>query len=211
MEEVKNILFDRARKFRESRVNCSAYIHGNKGEILRGRLLSKKLRLNLTETNTTLYNYLNETRNCSKFAANNGFLNHYITSEERNFPVAFSVLTYKDIEMLVRMLASFFRPQHYFCIHVDQKASKPFRKVVQAISNCFQNVILPSRQASVAWGNYSIVEAEILCLEALWKFKKWKYFINLTGQEMPLKTNFELVQILKAYKGGNDVDGTLAA
>ena len=38
--------------------------------------------------------------------------------------------------------------------------------------------------------------------------KKWKYFINLTGQEFPLKTNYEIVQILKAYKGANNVEGT---
>uniref|UniRef100_A0A2C9KTV8 Protein xylosyltransferase n=1 Tax=Biomphalaria glabrata TaxID=6526 RepID=A0A2C9KTV8_BIOGL len=34
---------------------------------------------------------------------------------------------------------------------------------------------------------------------------KWKYFINLTGQEFPLKTNWELIQILVAYRGANDV------
>jgi hypothetical protein len=38
------------------------------------------------------------------------------------------------------------------------------------------------------------------------KYKKWKYFINLTGQEFPLKTNQEIVKILKSYKGANDVN-----
>ena len=42
------------------------------------------------------------------------------------------------------------------------------------------------------------------------KRKKWKYFINLTGQEFPLKTNYEIVQILKAYKGANNEEGTRA-
>ncbi|XP_064613401.1 beta-1,3-galactosyl-O-glycosyl-glycoprotein beta-1,6-N-acetylglucosaminyltransferase 3-like [Liolophura sinensis] len=37
---------------------------------------------------------------------------------------------------------------------------------------------------------------------------KWRYFINLTGQEFPLKTNKELVEILTAYKGANDIRGT---
>ena len=40
-------------------------------------------------------------------------------------------------------------------------------------------------------------------LQDLWKHKKWKYFINLTGQEFPLRTNWELVQILKAHNNGN--------
>ena len=37
---------------------------------------------------------------------------------------------------------------------------------------------------------------------------KWRYFINLTGQEFPLKTNRELVEILTALHGANDIDGT---
>lgn len=35
-----------------------------------------------------------------------------------------------------------------------------------------------------------------------------RYFINLTGQEFPLKTNAEIVEILKALKGANNMDGT---
>ncbi|XP_069115830.1 beta-1,3-galactosyl-O-glycosyl-glycoprotein beta-1,6-N-acetylglucosaminyltransferase-like isoform X2 [Argopecten irradians] len=39
--------------------------------------------------------------------------------------------------------------------------------------------------------------------------RTWKYFINLTGQEFPLRTNAELVKILKLYNGTNDVSGTI--
>ena len=37
---------------------------------------------------------------------------------------------------------------------------------------------------------------------------EWRYFINLTGQEFPLKTNKELVRILSHYHGANDIAGT---
>ena len=40
-------------------------------------------------------------------------------------------------------------------------------------------------------------------MQYLWKAKSWKYYINLTGQEFPLKTNLEIVQILKAMGGAN--------
>ena len=42
----------------------------------------------------------------------------------------------------------------------------------------------------------------------LWPFKAWKYFINLTGQEFPLRTNSELVDILTAFGGANSLEGT---
>lgn len=46
-------------------------------------------------------------------------------------------------------------------------------------------------------------------MNMLWThYVKWRYFINLTGQEFPLKTNKELVKILKSFKGANDISGT---
>ena len=46
-------------------------------------------------------------------------------------------------------------------------------------------------------------------MEALLKYKKWKYFINLTGQEFPLRTNWELVQILKVLGGVTIIDANI--
>ena len=47
-------------------------------------------------------------------------------------------------------------------------------------------------------------------MEDLWQASAtWKYFINLTGQEFPLKTNAELVKILKVYNGANNIQSTL--
>ena len=37
----------------------------------------------------------------------------------------------------------------------------------------------------------------------------FRYFINLTGQEFPLKTNGEIVEILKILNGANNMEGTI--
>ena len=39
--------------------------------------------------------------------------------------------------------------------------------------------------------------------------RKWRYFINLTGQEFPLKTNWDIVKILKVLRGANNIEGTI--
>ena len=57
------------------------------------------------------------------------------------------------------------------------------------------------------WGYYSVLEPELICLSDLWEFGSWKYFINLSGMEFPLKTNGDLVKILKAYNGSNELEG----
>jgi hypothetical protein len=36
----------------------------------------------------------------------------------------------------------------------------------------------------------------------------WKYCINLTGQEFPLKTNFEIAKILQKINAANDIEST---
>jgi len=60
----------------------------------------------------------------------------------------------------------------------------------------------------VRWGKVSIIHAEILCMKQLLDYRGWKYFINLVGRDFPLRTNYELVRILTAYNGSNDVDGS---
>ena len=36
---------------------------------------------------------------------------------------------------------------------------------------------------------------------------KWRYLINIAGQSFPLKTNEEIVNILRIYNGANDIEG----
>ncbi|XP_055866636.1 beta-1,3-galactosyl-O-glycosyl-glycoprotein beta-1,6-N-acetylglucosaminyltransferase-like isoform X2 [Biomphalaria glabrata] len=153
--------------------------------------------------------YINSTANCSSFQLSRGYITCKLTQEEEDFPIAFSLITFKDIEMVERLLRAVYRPQNYYCIHVDKKADEGFTRAMSAIANCFDNVFIAPERVDVKWGEYSVLEPELICMEHLWKFKKWKYFINLTGQEFPLKTNWELVQILKAYNGANDLEGTV--
>lgn len=80
---------------------------------------------------------------------------------------------------------------------------------MEAIAGCFHNVFIAKPPIIVNWGSISIVHAELLCMrQLLHVHKHWKYFINLVGRDLPLRTNYELVQILQAYNGANDVAAT---
>ena len=54
----------------------------------------------------------------------------------------------------------------------------------------------------------SVLDAELVCMEMLWKYE-WEYLLNLTGEEFPLKTNGQLVKIIKTFNGTNAVRGSL--
>ena len=169
--------------------------------------------------------YLKATLDCMTFKQTRGYVLSPLTPEEEEFPIAFSLIVYKDIEMVERILRSVYRPQNSYCIHVDLKADPQFYAAAEAVASCFrENVRMSSRRVAVKWGTYTTLEPELICMRDLLdmdsgqgsprdvkkrKKPEWKYFINLTGQDFPLKTNFELVKILTAFGGANNEEGTL--
>lgn len=146
--------------------------------------------------------YINLTRNCWEFKHTRGYILEPLTKNEEEFPIAFYISIYKDIEQFERLLRAIYRPQNFYCIHADKKAPNRFHLAVRNISKCFPNVFLSSETIEVIWGSSSILQSGLVCLKDLWKrSKSWKYFMYVTGQEFPLKTNNELVQILQNLKG----------
>ncbi|GFR72327.1 beta-1,3-galactosyl-O-glycosyl-glycoprotein beta-1,6-N-acetylglucosaminyltransferase, partial [Elysia marginata] len=96
--------------------------------------------------------YLNATQDCAWFQWIRGYIMSSLSQEEADFPIAFSLLVYKDVEMVERLLRSVYRPQNFYCIHVDKKAQPKFYKAVHAVASCFpDNVRIASRQINVQW------------------------------------------------------------
>lgn len=151
-----------------------------------------------------------EAQNCAAFLSGRQYLLKPASEEEARFPLAYSILLFHHTEQFERLLRAIYRPQNFYCIHVDRKSSKSVQDAVGAVVNCFGNVFLAPEQYDVRWGTFSVLQPELSCMKELLKYKKWKYFINLTGQEFPLKTNWEIVQILKIFNGANNLEGTVA-
>ena len=130
-----------------------------------------------------------------------------VTQEELDFPIAFAILTYEHAEQIHRLLELIYRPQNFYCIHIDSKSSKEYRKAIESMTSCFDNVIIASKSEYIVWGGFGILQAELNCMKDLLnKSQTWKYLIHMSGNELPLKTNYELVKILKLYNGTNDVE-----
>ncbi|KAK3589240.1 hypothetical protein CHS0354_008302 [Potamilus streckersoni] len=152
--------------------------------------------------------YINMTKSCDSFLEKRGYIMSSLTSVEEAFPLAFSMLMYKDVYQAERLLRAIYRPQNIYCIHVDRKAARDVKDAMTSIASCFENVFIASQLYDVQWGTLSVLDADLSCIrDLLHKHKSWKYFINLTGQEFPLRTNYELVKILLTYDGANDIMG----
>ncbi|XP_033758800.1 beta-1,3-galactosyl-O-glycosyl-glycoprotein beta-1,6-N-acetylglucosaminyltransferase-like [Pecten maximus] len=180
-------------------LSCPLLFSGNSSEQKRAMIVKRVPK--------QLDYYQKQAKNCEHFKED--YITHPLTQEEKDFPIAYSILVYKDLAQVERLLRAIYRPQNYYCIHIDLKADRNFRKTLSLIANCFENVFITKISVNVQWGTFTVLEPELVCMEELWKYKTWKYFINLTGQEFPLRTNGELVKVLKIYNGTNDVSGTV--
>ncbi|TGZ72518.1 hypothetical protein CRM22_002040 [Opisthorchis felineus] len=138
--------------------------------------------------------------------------NYTVTVEERSMPLAYSILVYTEPERTTRLLTAIYRPHNFYCIHVDRKSHFGVSHFLKTHQKCFgPNVfIVPYElRSNVRWGYVSVLEPEITCAGLLIRRSgEWRYWINLTGQEFPLRTNRELVLALKALNGTNLVGAT---
>lgn len=185
-------------------VNCSAIVmDDNSAEIAKAKQIMK----NWSPVKLPMIKYM-KTLDCEHYKIGRGYILHPLSEMERNFPLAFSLIVYRDLEQTERLLRAIYRPHNYYCIHIDMKTDPIERRAFESMAECFDNVVIADKSVNVTWGTFSVLEAELLCMETLYRYKKWKYFINLTGQEFPLKTNRELVSILESLDGANVVDGT---
>ena len=158
---------------------------------------------------TTEYEYLKMVEKCDEFIHKRGYFQKPLSKEEADFPIAFVMATYRDFEMAERLLRLIYMPQNLYCIHIDAAAPYIHHKAWQRIARCFPNVFIASKLAQVKWGEMSVIYAYLNCMrDLIGRYRgKWKYLINLTGQEIPLKTNYQIVKILKAFNGTNHVTG----
>ncbi|VDK84682.1 unnamed protein product [Dibothriocephalus latus] len=149
---------------------------------------------------------------CHAFRRQLDFPSAPISDVEKEFAIAFAIAVFKDINQVARLLRMIYRPQNFYVIHVDRKSSDQFYQAVVQVQKCFgKNVRVVPRKDSVdvGWFTFTVLEVELIASRILLQMGKWRYFINLTGQELPLRTNLELVLALKALNGSNLVEGTV--
>lgn len=147
-------------------------------------------------------------KNCSEFVSERGYIMEPTSDEEANFPIAFSILMYKEAEQAERFLRSIYQPQNTYCIHVDLDSPEDLHTAIEGLVSCLPNVFIASKLESIVYGGFSRLQADINCMLDLSRRNvSWKYFINQPSQAFPLRTNAELVKILKIYNGSNDIEG----
>ena len=193
-----------------TRASCAALLSGDRSQVEHSKAMDNlSRRLIVRKHEDDLQEALRHS--CTDFRRKRQYMMSAASDEERDFPLAFSILTYNNPRQTERLLRAIYRPHNFYCIHVDSTASKLVHDTMASIAACLDNVVMSSWSVDVRWGQYSVLLADLVCMRDLIQLSpRWRYFINLTGKEFPLRTNAQLVSILKVYNGANEVNAKIA-
>ena len=180
--------------------NCSLLFKGNELEVKRVQNASnlwpvKEHTLNFTK-------WVKE-HNCTHYKEELED-NVYTTKDEVQFPLAFTLIVHNSPFQVFRLLKVIYRPHNIYCIHYDIRASTDMKQLFNNLAICFDNIIIPNNIIKVRWGHHSLMDAQMNCfsdLQANHHKYPWRYVITLCGKELPLRTNNEIVRLLKRLNG----------
>ena len=199
----------------KNKIDCKLVFKNDKNEIKKAEKLIVQFASEIKTINDEKYIF--DKSYCALFRQIRGYDSHPIKESEYEFPLAFSILVHYNVEQLERLLKLIYRPHNLYCIHIDSKSSIEVHKAIQSIVQCFDNVFISSKLEDIVYAGISRLKADINCMYDLVHFKhnrtynkkpvsQWKYFINLVSTEFPLRTNYELTEILRLFNGANDIE-----
>ncbi|XP_062415022.1 beta-1,3-galactosyl-O-glycosyl-glycoprotein beta-1,6-N-acetylglucosaminyltransferase 4-like [Pungitius pungitius] len=180
-------------------INCQAIYDLDPVEVGKSMVIRRKLVVEDQEEAL-----VNLTFNCSSFIESRGYDDVCVSEEERDFPLAYSLVVHKSAVMVERLIKAVYTPTNIYCIHYDQKSPALFISAMEGLARCLPNVFIASKREAVYYGGISRLKADLNCLsDLLVSDVKWKYVINLCGQDFPLRSNIELVSQLRGLNGAN--------
>ncbi|XP_051924243.1 beta-1,3-galactosyl-O-glycosyl-glycoprotein beta-1,6-N-acetylglucosaminyltransferase 4 [Hippocampus zosterae] len=185
-------------------VNCTAIYELDPVEIGKALEIKQKVLVPVDDEST-----VSLTSDCPAFMKTRHYNGVLISELEHNFPLAYSLVVHKNAPMVERILHAIYAPQNIYCIHYDQKSSPAFIKAMENLARCVPSVFIASKLESVKYAHVSRLNADLNCLSDLLRSEvKWKYVINLCGQDFPLKSNNELVRELRQLNGSNMLESS---
>ncbi|XP_071817991.1 N-acetyllactosaminide beta-1,6-N-acetylglucosaminyl-transferase-like [Apostichopus japonicus] len=206
---IPNSLF-RSPYHRYWETNCSALFQNDDAVIKATNVMIKAARVDGKVPMPSDESFFRHTQNCTAFRRTRNYPERPNSKEEEDYPLAYIIATHKEVAQVERLLRVIYQPQNIYCVHPDKKSPPDYQRAIIGLVSCFDNVFIPSEVESVVYAGYTRLKADINCMsDLLEKPVRWRYVMNLCGQDFPLKTNLEIIRQLKAFKGHNDINGII--
>jgi len=115
--------------------------------------------------------------------------------------IAYLILAHRYPNQFKRLFRAIYHPANYYLIHVDQRSGTGLQKEIQDFLAGFPNAAMLKSEKAL-WGGYSLVDAELRGIQELLKMDlKWEFFINLSAQDFPLKSQTYIHNFLSHHIG----------
>jgi hypothetical protein len=117
--------------------------------------------------------------------------------------IAYFILVHRLPEQFKRLFKALYHPENHYLIHLDKKISIEVYDDIRDFLTDFPNTYILESE-NVVWGGYSMVQVELNGMNYLLKLNvHWDFFINLSGQDYPLKSQKIIRAFLTQNKGNN--------
>jgi hypothetical protein len=117
--------------------------------------------------------------------------------------IAYFIMIHHKPEVFKKMFQKIYTKDQVYLIHIDRKAKPKLTEEIQLYLVNFPNVYI-LEGINIVSGGFSMIQAEMNGMEFLLSVGQgWDYFINLSGEDLPLKSQNIIRQFLTANNGRN--------
>jgi hypothetical protein len=123
--------------------------------------------------------------------------------ETKHVTIAYLILVHHCLKQFKRLFKAIYHPENHYLIHLDKKTEINTYKNIKKFIADFSNTNILERE-TVVWGGYSMVKAELNGMKYLLNLNvQWDFFVNLSGQDYPLKSQEIIREYLTKNKESN--------
>ncbi|MFC4687976.1 beta-1,6-N-acetylglucosaminyltransferase [Epilithonimonas pallida] len=128
------------------------------------------------------------------------------TSQNQNdkaLRIAYFIMVHNETEKFIILFKKIYTRDQFYLIHIDRKAKPEITEAIQLFLIQFPNAFL-LESMNITSGGFSIVQAELNAMEFLLNASPdWDYFINLSCDDFPLKSQNIIRKFLSENNGKN--------
>ena len=113
--------------------------------------------------------------------------------------IGYLILVHRFPEQFKRLFKAIYDPSNSYVVHVDKNSGETLDADIRSFLQAYTNADVMEGRAAL-WGGYSLVDAELRGMQHLLAMDgNWSHFINLSGQDFPLKTQVQIMAYLSAH------------
>jgi hypothetical protein len=111
--------------------------------------------------------------------------------------IGYLILVHRYPDQFKRLFRAIHSSENHYVVHVDKNSGAGLEAEIRKFLLPYANADMIKSEKAL-WGGYSLVDAELRGMERLLQMGEWSHFINLSGQDFPLKPQKQIIAFLNA-------------